>query len=96
MTSERIEEIQKGTAYPDSLSVKQALLQVWNETEQELKSDLIYTVSKLFLFKVRDYTTELIGRYNAEKDCYYVQRGDGSKYEYDTDRITWKRELNVC
>lgn len=34
MNSERIKEIQQGTAYPNSLSVKQALLQVWNECEQ--------------------------------------------------------------
>ena len=35
MTSERIKEIQQTTAYPHSVSVKQALLQVWNECEQE-------------------------------------------------------------
>ena len=52
--------------------------------------------NRLFIFKVQDYTTELIGRYNEEKDCYYVQRGDGSKYEYESYRIEWKRELNVC
>ena len=31
MTTERIKEIQSQTAYPDSISVQQALLQVWNE-----------------------------------------------------------------
>jgi hypothetical protein len=51
---------------------------------------------RLFIFKVQDYTTELIGRYNKEKDCYYVQRGDGIKYEYESYRIEWRRELNVC
>ena len=35
MTTERIKEIQNKTAYPDSISVQQALLQVWNECEQE-------------------------------------------------------------
>lgn len=35
MTSDRIKEIQKTTAYPESISVKQALLQVWNECEQK-------------------------------------------------------------
>ena len=35
MTTDRIKEIQSKTAYPDSISVKQALLQVWNECEQE-------------------------------------------------------------
>lgn len=34
MTSERIQEIQSKTAYPDSISVQQALLKVWNECEQ--------------------------------------------------------------
>jgi len=35
MTSARIKEIQKATAYPESVSVQQALLQVWNECEQD-------------------------------------------------------------
>lgn len=35
MTTERIKEIQSRTAYPESVSVQQALLQVWNECEQE-------------------------------------------------------------
>lgn len=35
MNTERIKEIQSKTAYPDSVSVQQALLQVWNECEQE-------------------------------------------------------------
>ena len=32
MTSDRIEEIQKATAYPESISVYKALLQVWVES----------------------------------------------------------------
>lgn len=35
MTSDRIKEIQLSTAYPDSVSVTQALLQVWNECKLE-------------------------------------------------------------
>lgn len=35
MTTERIKEIQDQTAYPDSISVQQALMKVWNECEQE-------------------------------------------------------------
>ena len=31
MKPERIKEIQQQTGYPDSISVQQALLQVWNE-----------------------------------------------------------------
>jgi hypothetical protein len=37
MTSNRIREIQKETAYPCSVSVKQALLQVWNEYAQSVE-----------------------------------------------------------
>jgi hypothetical protein len=35
MTTDRIIEIHQATAYPESRSVYQALLQVWNECEQE-------------------------------------------------------------
>ena len=35
MTTDRIKEIQSKTSYPNSVSVQQALLQVWNECEQE-------------------------------------------------------------
>ena len=37
MNSERIKEIQQSTAYPDSISVQQALLQVWNECDVSSK-----------------------------------------------------------
>jgi len=37
MTTDRIKEIQAETAYPNSTSVQQALLKVWNECEQEQK-----------------------------------------------------------
>jgi len=36
MTTDRIKEIQEKTAYPNSRSVQQALLQVWNECEQNI------------------------------------------------------------
>ena len=34
MNTDRIKEIQEETDYPESVSVQQALLKVWNETEQ--------------------------------------------------------------
>ena len=37
MNVDRIKEIQEKTAYPESVSVYTALLQVWNECEQEAK-----------------------------------------------------------
>ena len=42
MNSERIKEIQEQTAYPESVSVKQALLQVWNECQQENNKDIAF------------------------------------------------------
>ncbi len=36
MDTDRIKEIQQETAYPESVSVQQALLKVWNETVQSL------------------------------------------------------------
>ena len=38
MNIDRIKEIQMQTAYPESKSVRDALLQVWNEMQQEVKS----------------------------------------------------------
>lgn len=38
MNSDRIKEIQETTAYPKSVSVQQALLQVWNECAAEMYS----------------------------------------------------------
>ena len=35
MTSDRIEELLRKTAYPESMSVHQAMLQVWNEIQQD-------------------------------------------------------------
>jgi hypothetical protein len=39
MTSDRIRQIHETTAYPESRSVHQALLQVWNECEQEYNKE---------------------------------------------------------
>ena len=36
MTTDRIKEIRKKTAYPNSKSVQQALLQVWNECQEDI------------------------------------------------------------
>lgn len=49
----------------------------------------------IYLFKVADYTTILLGRYDVINKSYYIQRGDGTKYEYSEDRITWKQKLYV-
>lgn len=57
-------------------------------------ADVIGSLEDIYLFKVRDFTTILLGRYDKEKNCFYVQRGDGTKYEYDEYRICWRQKLN--
>ncbi len=50
---------------------------------------------EIYIFKVRDYTTELVGRKNIEGDFYYIQRGDGFKYRYNGDRIVFSCKLDT-
>lgn len=42
----------------------------------------------LYLFKVHDYTTLLMGRYHEPTESYVVQRGDGKCFPYKYWRIT--------
>jgi len=57
MTSDRIKEIQLGTAYPESHSVKQALMQVWNECDQQARQDerrkVLNEVIDVLMYKIR-------------------------------------------
>ena len=49
MDSNRIKELQEETAYPQSISVYKALMQVWNECQQEHNEQLrIANVVKSF------------------------------------------------
>ena len=61
MTSERIKEIQQQTAYPDSISVQQALLQVWNECSQLPQQETLYTEEEVLelLLKSKIETSNL-------------------------------------
>ena len=56
------------------------------ENRRESSTDWVY------LFKVRDYTTMLVGRRYWNNECkdwvYYVQRGDGTCYTYENYRVT--------
>lgn len=59
MNTDRIKEIQQETAYPESVSVQQALLKVWNECEQE----------QLRIGAVSGRSELLIALQNIEKIC---------------------------
>jgi len=58
MTLERIREIQQKTAYPDSISIQQALLQVWNEcskvSQPEISDEEIESAAKECRFEDLD------------------------------------------
>ena len=53
---------------------------------------------EIYLFKVKDYTTTLVGQYNEEEGYFYIQRGDGeimAKYDAVTEfsRIEWSKKI---
>jgi hypothetical protein len=64
---------------------------IFNESSGNMFLQLL--LDSVYLFKVKDFSTTLIGRYDNIKDCYYIQRGDGLKYEYTSDRIVWSKKL---
>lgn len=50
----------------------------------------------IYKFKVKDYTTILVGQMFLDEfneEVYYVQRGDGTKYKYDKFRIEWSEKI---
>ena len=72
MNSERIKEIQMATAYPNSVSVQQALLLVWNECQQEYNSQPPPRVSDAIAFadwiKSEGYELTDMGWVDADDD----------------------------
>ena len=93
MTSERIKEIQETTAYPESVSVKQALLQVWNECEQKrVKNSSMPNVSagdiKSFItwkdIQNKDY---LGGKFMYNIKGYYKCLDESELFDYWLERV---------
>ena len=58
MNSNRIEEIQKATAFPDSLSVMQALNTVWNETQQGSEKEIRILKRKISALEVDNHNLQ--------------------------------------
>ena len=55
MNTKRIKEIQSETAYPNSISVQQALMKVWNECEQDKnKQSTIKEILKKHNLELKD------------------------------------------
>ena len=72
MTTERIKEIQSQTAHPNSVSVQQALLQVWNEVAQKYetfnKKEMKITNKQLQMLMVllQDSQTDVRGLFSFD------------------------------
>ena len=66
MTTDRIKEIQEKTAFPDSVSVCQALLQVWNECAD---------TSKVTRFEVIDENGRVYQKWNCNVEISYQDDG---------------------
>ena len=71
MNTERIKEIQQETAYPNSVSVQQALLKVWNECEQERVKNCsipdIINSSLIDIKEICESTDELPANFSNEQ-----------------------------
>lgn len=105
MNIDRIKEIQQETAYPDSISVKQALLKVWNECEQEKvvnKNDLLPDVSNWhFLPELPEVNVEVLIAYEYDKkpiQGYWNGRkwiGSFETRDYMKDGLVRDETLNI-
>ena len=84
MTSDRIEQIIKETASPESISVYQALLKVWNETRQECNTE-----NKELKANLAHYEDNVVAEFEGEANPNHSNR--------DNVQITFKdcRELNI-
>jgi hypothetical protein len=61
MTANRIKEIQDETAFPDSVSVCQALMKVWNECEQQ--QERMYSEEEVIAIVEKSRETGLTAEY---------------------------------
>jgi hypothetical protein len=47
---------------------------------------------EIYLFKVKDFTTVLVGQKNEKEECFFIQRGDGCIiHTYGFERIVWSK-----
>ena len=76
MNTDRIKEIQEETAYPESVSVQQALLKVWNETAQEFNlthEDRLKRSDKLWKKLVKELSVLEDDNFTAKRLFDYIE-----------------------
>jgi len=78
MTTERIKEIQAETGYPDSVSVQQAILKVWNECEQEIVKNCNAPAVSNSAFKCADPELQPVEceKWRGCFDCPYYRQNE--------------------
>lgn len=66
--------------------------ELYNRVEEQVIDKSCTENDEIYMFKVKDYTTDIVGRKNEAGGFFYVQRGDGFVYKYDFDRVefSWK------
>jgi hypothetical protein len=91
MNSDRIKKIHEATAYPESVSVQQALLKVWNESKQlEAENAKLRATLSVIREKISDTTFHGQGSFSAclsyidvlAKDKLEQSNEQGEQHEY--------------
>ncbi len=86
MNSQRIKDILKTTAYPESLSVHQALLQVWNECQRDrLISEKTDKILKQFLVKTYG---DFLAMQQGIKQKLSTAQSEQERYEWNLKNQT--------
>lgn len=78
MNSDRIDELLKQTAYPESSSVREAMLQIWNEMQQEHNSHICSNCKHLKVGSTCEALKEHIypEYYVADNTDFYLESYD--------------------
>ncbi len=77
MNTKRIEELMKETAYPESHSVMQALLQVWNELQQAFNKQICDNCKHFSLLDMNGQPDEEFGFGYCEEKVRDASKGFG-------------------
>ena len=67
MNTDRIKTIQDNTAHPDSISVQQALLQVWNECDSNIEEKINIGIEEFLHEAARELMLELDAARNTHE-----------------------------
>jgi hypothetical protein len=60
---------------------------------KEIENTFCSEKDEMYMFIVRDYTTQLVGRFNKKGDFFYTQRGDGQINKYYSYRVLTYKKL---